>query len=277
MLCGAVLAPFWGVDMRLPHLNFFVATDASSEYGLGGCTAHMSPDEASELLKAAERDGTFVTLAGVVDKPRSRSLGTPHPLKIGMGAFTAIFSIECSDSEHINLREARVVLHYVRWLLRARARHNHRVLLLVDSKIVVGALGKGRSGSPSLNNIVRRIACLCFAGGIRLHIIYIPTEHNPADYPSRGARLPGRRHRPCLPPVCPECGVAPHRHPLHVPRRRRGQGLSCGGRGFAHIGGDWVSQVDLDIARIVNIKHRWRVARAVFKGWVEVGVACCAR
>ena len=37
---------------------------------------------------------------------------------------------------------------------------------------------KGRSGSRSLNAWVRRIHCLCFAGGLRLMLIYVPPEHN---------------------------------------------------------------------------------------------------
>ena len=73
------LGPVWGVDMNLGHLPFVAATDASSEFGLGGCTAPRSLASMSTLASLAERDGTYVTLQGVLDKPRTRSLGTSQP------------------------------------------------------------------------------------------------------------------------------------------------------------------------------------------------------
>ena len=208
---GILLAPFWGVDMTLPRLPFAGATDASSENGIGGCTAVLPHAAISELGRAAERDGGYVTLKGVVDKPCGRSLGVPHHLAVGFDRFSTIFSVCCSDGEHINLREARALLFYLRWLLRSRNRHRHRVIVLVDSRIVVGAVAKGRSGSMLLNSLVRKIYALCFARGLRLQLIYIPTEHNPGDFPSRGARIPGRQHRHPSASTCPACGARPEK------------------------------------------------------------------
>ena len=68
--------------MALPHLPFVAATDASSD--LGGCTASLPPDAISELARVAERDGEYVVLNGVVDKPRGKTLGTPHSLGCGL-------------------------------------------------------------------------------------------------------------------------------------------------------------------------------------------------
>ena len=91
--------------------------------------------------------------------------GKPYKVKVGLKLFTAIFSVRCEDGDHINIREARAVLHYVRWVLRSRARHCRRMVLLVDSKVVVGALGKGESGSRSLNYVLRQIHVLCLPEG----------------------------------------------------------------------------------------------------------------
>ena len=273
LACSITLGSMWGVDMGISHLPFIAATDASSEYGLGGCTAPRTLASMSALASLAERDGTYVTLTGVTDKPRTRSLGSPHNLGIGLSEFTSIFSIRCHDDDHINIRECKALLFYVRWLLRSTARHRHRVIVLVDSKVVVGAVTKGRSGSRLLNGWVRRIHCLCFAGGIRLMLIYVPSEHNPSDYPSRGVRLPGRRMRPALCTRCPDCGERPEDHPRHVPKRLRGRGLACttaDGWGHAYIEGDWVPQIDLDVERIISIKQIKRTLRFIFQGWVEV-------
>ena len=39
LLASFILGPFWGVDMRVPHLDFIGATDAFDEFGMGGCVA----------------------------------------------------------------------------------------------------------------------------------------------------------------------------------------------------------------------------------------------
>ena len=273
LACSIALGSMWGVDMRIGHLPFIAATDASSEYGLGGCTAPRTLTSMAALASLAERDGIYVTLAGVTDKPRTRSLGNPHNLGIGLAEFTSIFSVRCHDNDHINIRECKALLFYIRWLLRSKARHRHRVIVLVDSKVVVGAVTKGRSGSRLLNMWVRRIHCLCFAGGIRLMLVYVPSEHNPSDYPSRGVRLPGRRVRPAACTRCPDCGERPENHPLHAPKRLRGRGLACTSRtgwGHAFIDGDWIPQVDLDVQRIIMVKQRRSLMSKCVRGWTAL-------
>ena len=99
--------------------------------------------------------------------------------------------------------------------------------LLVDSRVVLGAVAKGRLGSQSLNFFLKRIAALCFAGGLELQVVYIPSEFNPADFPSRGLRIPGRRVAAIPLPKCSSCSLRPHEHPLHVPQRLCGTGLAC--------------------------------------------------
>ena len=238
-MMGILWGPFWGIDMTLEHLDFLGATDASDEYGLGGCTASASKSDIQRFARIAEREGGDATLDNVVSKPRGRSLGTPFPTRKRVDDLTAIFCVKCTDSDHINLREANAVIRYLCWLLRSTHRHRKQVLLLVDSRVVVGAIGKGRSGSFPLNRLLKRVAALCFAGGLFLRVVYIPTEHNPADYPSRNERIPGRRQR-VKAKRCPTCGRFPHQHPEHVPRRLRGTGLPCkGALGYVHRDGRW--------------------------------------
>ena len=114
-----------------------------------------------------------------------------------IGDFTSVASIRCTDGEHINLREARAAAHYLKWILLSTARHRRRLVPLVGSRVVVGAVGKGRSSSQPLNVFPKSIAALCFAV-LEAQVIYIPAEINPADYPSRGLRVPGRPSRRCL-------------------------------------------------------------------------------
>ena len=50
----------------------------------------------------------------------------------------------------------------------------------------MGAVTKGRSSLRRLDHVLRQLAALCFCGGLVLHVVFIPTEHNPADHLSRG-------------------------------------------------------------------------------------------
>ena len=121
------------------------------------------------------------------------------------------------------------MIRYLRWVLRAGGRFRHRVVLLIDSKVVLGAITRGRSSSRPLNALIRKAAALCFAGGLVLHCVFISTKHNPADWPSRGdasswpAALRRRTYRPCMPANCPSCGRSPSKHPERLPRHARGQ------------------------------------------------------
>ena len=254
LVTSVLLSAFWGIDMTLPYLPFVAATDASDEFGIGACVSDTAIDLVKDIARRAERDGTYVTIRGIEPKLRTRSLGEPIWVDKWVDDFTTVFSIKCESAEHINLREARALVHFLKWVLRSSARHKARVVVLVDSRVVVGATTKGRSGSLSLNAFLKRIAALCFAGGIELVIIFVPTEYNPADYPSRGLRIPGRRahSHPVLPP-CPSCGLRPHVHPAHVPKRLRGTGLACqGGIEFAFVNGKWVHERDLRFQRGID-------------------------
>ena len=103
--------------------------------------------------------------------------------------FRVIISAKNMDPAHIVALEATALLLLVQWLLRAERRHNTRVPVLVDAKSVLGAVAKGRSSAPTLKKTVRRLAAHVLAGNLALRPIYVPSEDNPADEPSRGLSL----------------------------------------------------------------------------------------
>ena len=178
LLTSICLSAFWGVDMALPFLPFIAATDASDEFGIGACISDSTIDYVQQLARKAETSGTYVTLQDIEPKHRSRSLGSP----VAIDKCIAIFAIQRSDTEHINLREARAVVQFLKWVPRSSSRHCSKIVLLVDSRVVVGAVAKGRSGSFTLNAFLKRIAALTMAGGLVLSVIFVPTEFNPADF-----------------------------------------------------------------------------------------------
>ena len=60
----------------------------------------------------------------------------------------------------------------------------------VDSRVAVGAWAKGRSSSRQINRVFRSSLGWSVLGRIRLCPIWIGTESNPSDDPSRDVRLP---------------------------------------------------------------------------------------
>jgi hypothetical protein len=87
--------------------------------------------------------------------------------------------------EHINALELRAVLLSLHWLLSFPSSHLSRVYLLVDSMVAFFTLWKGRSSSPKLLLVLRKISALLLASGVMLLPGWIPSEVNPADAPSR--------------------------------------------------------------------------------------------
>ena len=61
--------------------------------------------------------------------------------------------------------------------------------MATDSLVSLGALGKGRSASPSLLRLLRRWACIRFATQISFGLRWVPSGDNAADGPSRGADI----------------------------------------------------------------------------------------
>jgi hypothetical protein len=98
-----------------------------------------------------------------------------------------ILCVRCKYPEHINVLDGEALLLWLRWLLRNRANHSSRAVVLIDSAVIVGAAAKGRSSSR-LHRVLRKLAVLQLGSNLQLHVILIPPKHNPADLPSRGKR-----------------------------------------------------------------------------------------
>ena len=65
--------------------------------------------------------------------------------------------------------------------------------MLGDSMAVIFSVEKGRSSSKRLNRTIRRIAALCVAADLQLHLLYVPSAHNPSDAGSRHWLMAPRR------------------------------------------------------------------------------------
>ena len=100
--------------------------------------------------------------------------------------------------EHINVKEARVVLMGIRRSAKMWAAQRKKWLLFTDNLVTACMLEKGRSPSYSLNAICRRACAYQLACGSIARFRYLETERNPAD---EGSRRPiGPTGRPVAAP-----------------------------------------------------------------------------
>lgn len=84
---------------------------------------------------------------------------------------------------HINVRELRAGLRH--GVMEARGARGLRILLVLDSRVSIGALGKGRSAAQLLNNELRAALPEILGQDLYLGFLFGPTRLNPADAPSR--------------------------------------------------------------------------------------------
>jgi len=120
--------------------------------------------------------------------PGRQFLGSMWP-RAGIPAewwkWTTILSFPWAEVESINMLEARALLQTLRWRARSQYFVGSRCIHLLDSQVCLGALRKWRSPTPHFNRIITRIASLIVASSCKVIFIYVPTEVNPADHPSR--------------------------------------------------------------------------------------------
>ena len=94
------------------------------------------------------------------------------------------------EGKHINLLELESLISFLERItsegIRAR-----RLLVVVDSRVVLGAVSKGRSSSREINFLLRKLGFWCLAHDIALELVWVPTWANPADAPSRSKPIEG--------------------------------------------------------------------------------------
>lgn len=109
-------------------------------------------------------EGFQVSLDGVKDLHRKgksrRIISQPCQGCPGYGDFEVIFSVRAQAPGHIILEEAQALLRFVRCVLRSRTRFSRRLVVLLASPVIIGAVVKGRSPSYPLNHLIRQLCAL---------------------------------------------------------------------------------------------------------------------
>ena len=182
------LLPLLCVRLDKQYTNDLLACDAAPEFGFGVSVKTCSEDIVQRLGCLAERRGDYVRVhkePGEIEKSR---LGTPHRLPLRKRDFRTLVSAPAKWKAHSSTLEAHALLLTLKWLSRSAKKHHKKVVVLVDAKAVLGAVAKGRTSAPGLRSVVRAIGAHELACDWLLRMVYIPSEDNPADLPSRGSQ-----------------------------------------------------------------------------------------
>ena len=199
--------------------------------------------EFREVARLADISGAYVRVYrsvphvhGEDERPRR---GQRCELGLSKHDFIPVISSRAKYKAHSGSLEATGLSLTVRWVLRDLRRHSKRLVVLVDAQAVLGAAARGRSSAKTIKREIRRYGALALGGDLLIRLVYIPSEDNPGDTPSRNkpmvkqssnfdrnrlrrARLSKQAQQVVKDADrCPGCGVAAAQHPAHAPKRLR--------------------------------------------------------
>ncbi|CAE7188709.1 unnamed protein product, partial [Symbiodinium sp. KB8] len=187
LVVAAFLAPLLGADLGRRFLPRLIACDASGSFGFGVSYMKCSSSLVKEVSQFSERRGDFVRFfpeEGAV--PCRDRIGVPHVLPFHQWQFRTAISARAQWKAHPGVLEAHALHLALKWTLRRPSHFHRRLVILVDAKAVLGAVSKGRTSAPGLRRVLRQIGSLLLATDSLARLVYIPSEDNPADKPSRG-------------------------------------------------------------------------------------------
>ena len=159
--------------------------------------------KAAKYLPAFCTAYAAATAAHVLAQPESPAMEEARALAEGTPAryeklwvndlLREVHWVACSSrlvggDAHINVRETRAAIKHA--LQQAGRQRSVRVLEVLDSRVSIGALAKGRSASRLLNDELRAALPEVTARDLYLGFIFGPSRLNPGDAPSRMLPLP---------------------------------------------------------------------------------------
>ena len=197
------LLPLAVIDMRIKPSSTLVASDASTQ-AEAAVAFEIGEKRTAEFQKHGIQKGLWNRLLspsasylrsqgllGVEEELRCADEYRMHPIweeVVSCGQFRPFGKtkkVRCK--KHINLGELDAALRAEEKLFNEQPGSFY--IHLVDSQVVAACLVKGRSSSGSVNKRLRSSIASHVGQGGRSFIGYVRSKLNPADDPTRGARL----------------------------------------------------------------------------------------
>lgn len=146
----------------------------------------MTPGQEVEHLKSlirrvSARGCDIKILTGKEDG--SEAFMSPYPGF--MWVWRTILSYKWKEEQHINVLEVSAFLVELRRRTRGPHSLGFRFINVTDSQVMFHVLTKGRSSSPRLNRLARRITALSLVGQVYAFHIWTISKWNFADHGSR--------------------------------------------------------------------------------------------
>eukprot|EP00439_Symbiodinium_sp_Y106_P075620 s2733_g15.t1 len=182
--------------MRRSFVSSLLATDATPSSG-GAVRAPVPGPLLPELWRRSEVRGETVRLDRSIEadfleaEPREPSRFASR-LSESLD-WKTVAGYTFRQVSHINLQETRALGREVRRLASGFSNGGSVQICLNDSRVAVGAVSKGRSSSYKLNGLLRALLPYLIFGDIALALLWVETESNLADHPSRFRPLPPPR------------------------------------------------------------------------------------
>ena len=170
------LLPMAAVSLNAVVSQIVLAFDASLEAGAVTKTV-LEPAMAHQLWNQAQTVRCATKLPDNLELPMVKLISRTTRWK-------KLMAHRWTHSEHINGLEVAAAVLALAAAIRAGVR-NQKLVMITDWLVVLGALQKGRSSSPTLLVRCRRFAALALAHNIRVTMVYVRSENNPADVHTR--------------------------------------------------------------------------------------------
>lgn len=218
LLAIVCMAPLLRAPLSAPFATRFLASDASSTGG-GVVATQLTPrlghtfwplffskQQVADEIGREEHASSALTAAAhtnALQQPcrsavvRWCSDASPFD-SLDFSRWSVIIATKWRFDEHINALELRALLLALLWFVSLPHSCSTRVFALLDSAVAFYSIRKGRSSSPALLPLIRRINSVLLAGNLSLL---------PSGSPLRLTQL--MHHRVFSPPPC-------HRHAPHA-------------------------------------------------------------
>lgn len=195
--CGLML-PLCHANLRWPISQRIGASDASLTHG-GRAATYVPASVSQTLFRFAEHRGEHVRLdwqRGALQHP-STMQPAPEELESLIQDLPWNQTETCSfgHRQRINILETRMIHRELKDVVH-QSTSPMRCVLLVDSRAAAGAWSKGRSSAKNLNRILRQALGWSLVGRKSIHLVWVRSEANPSDYPSRCKRIPEPPDKP---------------------------------------------------------------------------------
>lgn len=226
------IAPLLHTKLDLPWCGTVMASDASlTAGGVMAKTLSKANPQARQLLPASHR--LLKRIPPLSDEDADVREPTIQSLLNDPSPWRTLFEKDWETSgEHINSLEMRAAYIAVRHVLLRESSNPQRVLFLCDNTVCVCTTSKGRCSSRNLLVRYRPVAALALATGSELNFVYIESERNPADAPSRASqrrtaigdalRTAATTNAAAAVRVSSTVATSNHPHNIHQAKRQRG-------------------------------------------------------